>query len=132
MTILTPTRLYKDLDLRFTAHPVTGDVAKVLDVNAVKQALKLLLFTHFNERPFRPEMGSPVYQLLFEPMDDITGEVLRQTIERLIQNYEKRIRLSRVEVVPNEADNEYEITIYFAVIGIATPATFRTNLKRLR
>lgn len=132
MTTLTPNRVYKDIDLNFTAHPVTKDVTKVLDVNAVKQSLKLLLFTHFNERKFQPEMGSPIYQLLFEPMDDITGEVLRQTIQRLIQNFEPRIRLGGVDVVPREEQNEYEITVYFTVVGLPTPAVFRTNLKRLR
>ena len=31
-------RVYTDLNLNFTANPVTGDVATVTDVNAVKRS----------------------------------------------------------------------------------------------
>jgi hypothetical protein len=31
-------RIYKDLNLNFTANPVTGDVVSITDVNAVKHS----------------------------------------------------------------------------------------------
>jgi phage baseplate assembly protein W len=126
-----PARLYKDIDLSFGAHPVTGDVLKVLDVNAAKQALKTLLFTQFGERPFQPKLSSPLYRLQFEQNDPITLEVLKQTIERLIQNYDARILLDKVDVVPDGL-NAVEITVFFHVVGIPVPASFSTTLTRLR
>ena len=35
-------RIYKDLNLNFTANPITGDVATVTDVNAVKRSVRNL------------------------------------------------------------------------------------------
>lgn len=132
MSIITPVRLYKDIDLSFSAHPVTKDITKKLDVNAVKQSLKTLLFTQYNERPFRPTLGSPLYKLLFEPMDPITVEGMKQAIEILIQNFEPRVQLQKVDIVPVYDKNEYELSIYFTVVGIAAPVTFTTILQRLR
>jgi phage baseplate assembly protein W len=131
-TINTPSRIYKDIDLSFAMHPTSRDILKKIDVNAVKQSLKTLILTGFNERPFQPDLGSPIYRLLFEPVDPITTEVLRRAIEQVIQNHEPRVYLNLVEVVPNEDSNEYNITIYFTVVGIPTPVTFGITLQRLR
>lgn len=126
-----PARLYKDLDFTFTALPGSGDIAKVLDVNAVKQSLRTLLFTQFGERPFQPDFGSPLYRLLFEQNDPITLAVVKQAMERMIQNYDARIQLNRIDIVPDD-ENNVDITIFFNVVGIAAPVSFSTTLRRLR
>ena len=59
-------RVYKDLNLNFTANPITGDVATVTDVNAVKRSVRNLLLTNHYDKPFHPEIGSNVTSLLFE------------------------------------------------------------------
>jgi phage baseplate assembly protein W len=132
MSIIRPFRLYKDIDLEFLAHPATKDVSKKVDVNAVKQSLKNLLFTQYGERPFQPLLGSPLYRLLFEPMDPITIEAMKQAIELLIQNYEPRVRLENIVILPVYDKNEYELSILFTVVGIPLPVTFTTILQRLR
>lgn len=132
MAIIRPYRLYKDIDLTFSRNPGTGDVGKKLDINAVKQSLKNLLYTQYNERPFNPNLGSPLYRLLFQPADPITTEAIKQAIELLIQNFEPRVRLEKTDVVPRYNDNAYEITLYFTVVGIPVPVSFSTILQRLR
>ena len=69
MTVKQKTKIYSDIDLRFTANPISGDVAKKYDVNAVKQSLRNLVLTQYYERPFQPNLGSPIYKLLFENLD---------------------------------------------------------------
>ena len=132
MTILTPNRLYLDLDMNFLSNPNSEDVTKVVDVNSVKQAIKLLVLTRFGERLFQPDMGSPIYGLLFEPVDPITTQVLQQSIIQVIQNHESRCLLNEVRVVPDEDHNAYNITIYFTVVSIPLPITFSFTLSRLR
>jgi phage baseplate assembly protein W len=126
-----PNRLYQDLDLTFSIT-ATKDVAKRLDVNAVKQALKNLLYIRKGEKPFRPEIGTDLYKILFEPMDFLTVDLLRDVIIDTVKKYEPRVRLERVEVKPKYDSNEYDVTLYFYVIGIYTPVTFNLTLQRLR
>lgn len=132
MTTKAVNRIYSDLDLSFEAHPITGDVVKKYDVNAVKQSLKTLILTQYYERPFQPKLGSPVYGMLFDNVDIITANSLKLRIELLINKYEPRVRSQQVDVVPLYDENAFEITIYFYVVGIPDPVTFSTILRRSR
>lgn len=132
MTLLTVNRLYSDIDFNFMAHPQTGDLVKVLDINAVKQSVKLLVLTTFSERLFSPDVGSPVFGLLFEPIDDITTELIKQSILQTLDNYEPRIIVNQLTVTPNSDQNSYAITLYFTVVNIPLPTTFSFTLSRLR
>jgi phage baseplate assembly protein W len=125
-------RIYSDLDLSFAAHPITGDVARKYDVNAVKQSLKTLILTNYYERPFQPKLGSPVYGMMFENIDMITANSLKLRLELLINKYEPRVRSQQVDVVPLFDDNAFKVTIYFYVIGVNDPVTFSTILRRSR
>lgn len=127
----TPTKIYKDLDLTFSMT-TSKDVAKRLDVNAVKQSIKNLLMTQRGERLFHPEIGADLYKILFEPMDFMTVETMKDIITTCLKNFEKRAVVQNVEIEPNYDTNEYSVTIYFYVIGIYTPASYNLTLKRVR
>ena len=132
MTTKSVNRIYSDIDLNFLAHPVTGDVSKKYDVDAVKQSLKTLILTNYYERPFQPKLGSPVYGMLFDNVDQITANSLKLRIELLINKFEPRVRSQQVDVVPLYDENAFEITMYFYVIGVPDPVTFSTILRRSR
>ncbi len=132
MTTKAVNRIYSDIDLSFEAHPITGDVTKKYDVNAVKQALKTLILTQYYERPFQPKLGSPVYGMLFDTVDVITANSLKLKLELLINKYEPRVRSQQVDVVPLYDQNAFDVTIYFYVVGIPDPVTFSTILRRSR
>ena len=65
-------RIYSDIDMDFSSNPVTQDIYKKTNVEAVKQALKNIMLTPFYSKPFAPNYGSPIAGLLFEPMDNLT------------------------------------------------------------
>jgi phage baseplate assembly protein W len=132
MTTKQITRIYSDIDLSFQAHPITGDVTKKYDANAVKQSLKTLILTNYYERPFQPKLGSPVYGMLFDNVDMITANSLKLRLELLINKHEPRVRTQQVDVVPLYDENAFEITIYFYVVGVKDPVSFTTILRRSR
>ena len=108
-------RIYKDLNLNFSANPVTGDVTQVTDVIAVKRSVRNLLLTNHYDRPFHPEIGSNIPALLFENFGPITGNQLSRTIEEMISNFEPRARVETVECFPVPDTNTYDVKIYFYV-----------------
>ena len=91
-------RTYKDLDLDFTRHPVTNDVVKIEDVDAVKRSVKNLVQTNFYERPFHPELGCGIRELLFENFTPLTGIFIRRKVQEVLDNYEPRARVSGIAV----------------------------------
>ena len=126
-------RIYKDLNLNFSANPVTGDVTTVTDVNAVKRSVRNLLLTNHYDRPFHPEIGSNVPHLLFENLNPVTGNQLSRTIEEMIGNFEPRARVETVECYPVPDTNTYDVRIYFYVENLpAELQEFQTLLEAVR
>jgi phage baseplate assembly protein W len=123
---------YKDLDLDFTRNVVTNDVVKIEDVNAVKRSVKNLIQTNHFERPFHPELGCGIRELLFENFTPLTGIFIRRKVEEVITNYEPRARLSQVTVNEQPDRNGIEVTVYFYVMNIPEPVSVTTLLQRIR
>ena len=126
-------RQYSDLDLFFSAKGVSKDISKVTDIQAVKRSIRNLVLTNHYEKPFHPEIGSGVRDMLFEPMTPITANILARKIEDVIENFEPRAKLIGVRAQPNLDRNEYEVTIEFYVINTPTELVDLTvMLERLR
>ena len=113
-------RQYRDLDLFFSKKQGSDDVNKVTDIEAVKRSVRNLVLTNFYEKPFHPEIGSGVRDMLFENMSPITASVLTKKVEDVIENFEPRARLVGVRALPNLDRNEYEVTIEFFVVNAPT------------
>ena len=125
-------RIYSDLDLDFTRNPVTSDIVKLQDVDAVKRSVKNLIQTNHYERPFHPEIGSDIRGLLFENMTPLTALNLERKVIEVLVNFEPRAKIVDVIAQPQEDANRYHIQISFYVVGISTPVVVETYLTRLR
>ncbi len=126
-------RTYSDLDLFFAAKGVSKDISKVTDIQAVKRSVRNLILLNHYEKPFHPEIGSGVRDILFEPMTPITANILARKIQDVIENFEPRARLTGVRALPNLDRNEYEVTVEFYVINTPTElVTLDVMLERLR
>ncbi len=109
--------IYKDLNLFFTKNPLTKDVSKATDVQAIKRSVRNLVLTDRGERLFHPEIGGDVKGSLFENFTPIMEVELRSAIKNVIEIYEPRVVLEDVKVNDpsgNDLDNNrLRITIQF-------------------
>jgi hypothetical protein len=126
------TRIYSDLDFNFTAHPVTKDVVRRYDENAVKTALKNLILTRNYERPFHSEIGSPIRALLFEPASPMLNVTLKRAIIDVVNNFEPRVLLTDVQVNSSPDTNSIYVTLYFKLQNTERPLTLELTLERTR
>ena len=125
-------RRYRDIDLDFGRNSTTNDIVKIEDVNAVKRSVKNLVQTNFYERPFHPELGCGVRDLLFENFTPMTGIFLKRKIEEVLVNYEPRISLEQVAIDDEQDKNRLVVDIYFYVVGVPGPQVVQTFLQRVR
>ena len=126
------TRTFSDLDLNFTAHPVTGDVSMRYDDNAIKAAVKNLVLTQNYERPFHSEIGSPLHSLLFDLATPMLAVSLKRVITDLINNFEPRVNLTNVDVQVSPDNNSVYVSIYFTILNTQRPITLDLVLERTR
>ena len=133
VNIIRDSQIYRDLDLFFSKRNTSSDISKVQGVQAVKRSVRNLILTNIYEKPFHPEIGSGIRDLLFEPLSPITAFVLSQRVEDVIENFEPRARLVGVRALPDLDRNSYEITIEFYVQNAPTELIDTTVLlERLR
>jgi len=125
-------RRFRDIDLDFTRNTVTNDINVVEDVIAIKRAVKNLIQTNFYERPFRPELGCGVRELLFENFTPMTKIFLQRKIEEVLENYEPRVELQNVAVDDDQDGNRLVVDIYFYIVGVTGPQVVQTFLQRVR
>lgn len=123
-------RLYKDIDPVFTAHPVTGDVSAFDDEMSIKFSIKNLILTMFGERFYERALGSNVPTLLFDLNDPTISISLERAIRETIQNYEPRAKL--MDVKTTQYENSILVSITYRINTSPLPSTLNLTLKRVR
>ena len=134
-TPITSTReYYSDIPTEFTLNPVNGDLTRKVNEEAVKQSLLNLLLTSKGEIPFQPNVGSDLYQVLFDNATPNSIVLAKELIKETIENFEPRVDLIDVELSSaNELDNNtIRLNIIFYIINSEEPVTFTTFLTRIR
>lgn len=125
-------RTFKDLDLNFTIHPVKKDINKHVGTNAVVNSIKNLVMFNKYERPFNPEFGSSLRNLLFENADAFTATLIEREISEMISIYEPRARVDSVVARAAPDDNGFYVELSFFVINLTSPVKITFFLERIR
>jgi phage baseplate assembly protein W len=125
-------RSFRDIDLDFDRNVVTNDVNAVENVIAIKRSVRNLVQTNYYERPFQPELGCGIRELLFEPFTPMTKVFLQSKIQEVLINHEPRIQLQNVAVDDDQDRNRLVVDIYFYIVGVPGPQTVQTFLQRVR
>ncbi len=127
-----PTSRYSDFTRNFALHPVSSDLARITDFEAVRSSIRNLILTDKYERLLDPNIGSNIRRALFDPMDGATAKVIQDYIRETISNYEPRATLQDVIVIPDYDNNTYTVTIYFSVTFSEEIQTVEFFLTRIR
>jgi phage baseplate assembly protein W len=123
---------FRDLDLNFNAHPITGDLVYLKDADAIKRSVRNLIRTGIYERFYQPNLGSGITQLLFEPINPLTQASIEQSIRATISRHEPRVSI--IEILVNVAPdlNGYNVRLTFSVDNLSEFLEVDIFLERVR
>ena len=125
-------QIFTDLNLNMVRHPVTGDIAKLSNVEAVKASVRNLINTNKGERPFHPEIGSNIRKALFEPMSSAVSSSIKTFVRDMIETYEPRAELIDVFVDSNIDGNAINVSIKFRAVNQTDPEVVNFFLEKVR
>jgi len=123
-------RQYRDVDICLRRNPVTNDIAIKKNEDAIKQALKNLMLTRPGEKPFAPDTGSNIPDLLFEPLDEFTADRLELEIINNVQQFDERIEITDISIIPDYEENAFIADFEFRIIGTPLVQEINFVLKR--
>jgi len=82
----------------------------------IRQAILLILQTNLGERVMRPDFGSGLRELIFEPLNTATMALVQHRVEQALITWEPRIRVQEVRVqAQGTARNTLLVTISYEV-----------------
>jgi len=103
-TVVIPNE-YSDIDIMFTAHPISGDVTTKKDSDAVRRSVRNILLTNNYERPFKPNFGSNLTNRLFELRGIGAKKRIRNDIVEALTTLEPRISDIRIDFSESDTNN---------------------------
>lgn len=121
---------YIDFDYKMEKD-MYGEINFKYDKEAVQQSMIDIIMTKLGEREFMPTYGSKIYWLLFEPMNVITQMNIRDEIDNALKNWEPRIQIQDIEVIPNRNNNRYDVNIKYKVIRLNEEDYLTVELNRI-
>ena len=114
-------KAFKDIDLSFMPHPVSGDIRVLKNEDAIKSAVRNLVQTIDGERPFQSNLGTDVTRSLFDFVDYGTASVITQQIFDVLRGFEGRIANTVVRVDPKPAQYTFEVFVSYDIVGQSFP-----------
>ena len=128
-----PTKaIFSDIPISFTAHPITGNVKKSINRDAVKNSVRNIILTNHGERFFKPKFGGNVTSQLFENASKFTEFNTARSIRIALANYEPRAEVIKVKVTTDPDTNNLTVSLKFRVINDPEPITVDVLLERIR
>lgn len=85
----------------FSSHEYDANKTfSIIDVELVKLDLLNHIFTRRGDRVMMPSFGTRIPDLAFEPLDEITLQILEEDL-RFVFNFDPRVKLLDLKIVPN-------------------------------
>jgi len=124
--------IFSDLDLNFIAHPITGNVGRKTNREAVRQSVKSLILTDYFERPFKSDIGCSIRYYLFELFTPPVKQQMERAIKEVIKNYEPRADVFEVLVEDRSELNALTVSVAFMILNDPDPVILDVILERVR
>lgn len=121
---------YTDVDFSFARHPLTYNVSIKKKLNAVKQSVLHLMLLKEGDKPFHPEIKSPLYTFLFENRSFILDFVISDEVKKYLARYEPRFSVESVLVRSTEK-NSLRCDVVGTVISVQEKITVNILVDRL-
>jgi len=124
--------LYTDFHKDLALIPGRNDLARRVNENSVREAIKNVILTDRGERLFQPLLGSDIRATLFENATPATLIILKDTISDALKAFEPRCNLVDVEVLGDVDSNSLTVNVVFNVINSEAPQSISIGIDRVR
>jgi len=130
-TITRNTRSYVDVDFQFSKHPESNNLTLKTNSNSIKQSVIHLLTLREGDKPFHPEISSPIFKYRFENFSIVEKFIVESEIKKYLNRYEPRIEINSI-VVSSSNPNEMNCTILGTILNLQQPITINILIERIR
>lgn len=92
---------------------VQGSVQLSNNTHNIEESIIIILGTKLGDRLYRPNFGSRLSELVFEPMNTKTLLMIRLYVEEALEMWEPRIIINKILTSPDPTTGLVEISILY-------------------
>lgn len=92
---------------------IQGSLQLSGDSNNLEEAIHIILATKLGERVYRPNFGSKLSELVFEPMNTQTLLLIRLYVQEALEMWEPRITIEDIVTEPDPFSGYVNINIIY-------------------
>lgn len=107
---------YSDITANFSKDFRDNDLSVISNASSVQQSMAGIISTRKGERPFDPLFGCDIHGTLFENINEASAIAIERSIYDCIRNYEPRVQIANVDVIPVYDQNTYIVTLSYKLI----------------
>jgi len=100
------TVVYSDFDGEM-AKQTDGDLTKDIEFESIKNSLMNIINTMQGSRRMLPEFATDLHRLLFEPIDDITAQMIGERVIEGVRYWDDRVEVIGLDIEPRYDSGEY-------------------------
>ncbi len=124
--------VFKDIDGAFIADETGSDLNAIYDYRSINNSLNSLFSYNKGERILNQEYGCDLRQYLYEPINNSTASAIGLEITNSLKDWEPRIKLESLNIVPRYEDNEYRIYLVYSVPALSARKTYNYEYSLTR
>ena len=118
MAVNRVSKYFKDISLSFQTNPISYDIAILKNENAIAKSLRNIILTANGEKFFNQNYGGDIQKSLFESFDNVSSSIIKEKVKTAIENYESRVRIVSLDIIPNEEYYQYDVSLIYEIVGI--------------
>lgn len=118
MAVSRVNRYFKDISLSFQTNPISYDIAILKNENSIARTLRNIVLTANGEKFFDQNYGGEIQKSLFESFDNVSASIIKEKVRNSIENYESRVRIINLDIIPNEEYYQYDVSLVYEIVGI--------------
>lgn len=103
---------------------------EVHDFELVKEDLLNHIFTRKGERVMMPNFGTRIPEMIFEPLDDITIDIINEDLTNVF-SFDPRVRTLKLQVVPDHDNNAINVLadLYYVELNMTDRLTLNIQFE---
>lgn len=111
------------------AQKVKTDLNVSYDISAVKNSINNIFSTKKNEKILNPEFGLRIEDYLFEQVTDTTATAISNEINTAITQFEPRVQIVELQVIPYPDQYLYVINLTLRVPTLKQTITLQGSIQ---
>ncbi len=104
--------------MAFQSNPLTDDLIILKNANAIARSIRNIVLTTPGEKFFNPDFGTNINESLFENLNALTADVIKEQIKYSVQTFEPRVKYIDCIVSPDYDNNSLDVTLTYDIVGL--------------